>query len=474
MEGFGPAGEHIGRSGDWPKGVEEVLRHPSRVYWRCVNGYENAYYDGEIETVNELLKLFANVDLTSHHVVIRSGRPSARSFHGKLTPYAVQFELPGGFFLGRFRKHASTGLYALKPRLIVHVNEAMAKHVEELVVPDRVSLHETTHRVEDALAGIESGGDLSLRVRSITALGEAGDSAPVVMKALNRALASDDETARDRAQRAIERIEQANSPGQRALKQKVTAFLKNHPQRLRTPRPTELLEILREIDDTYAQGFTAMGTMVELDLSSSGKLVAWTITMGDGRLVLRKRATGDPQTPGQLEETIYVGPDQMAMIQRSRVYVNGNLIETKPHVTFEPVGPAYDILIGRVLWTLGRGITRSIRRISWVATKADGTLTAEAESHAGQMRWELTIDPQANYLVRFARGFHHRASEAAYTIDTAGVLAAGERSTTHTARWIEGASAAPISISVTTFSAEVDTELISQTEELLNQSGEDQ
>ena len=116
MENFGPAGEHIGRSGDWPKGVEDVLRHPSRVYWNWVNGNENAYYDGDIETVNELLKLFAKVDLTSHHVVIRSGRPSARSFHGKITPYAVQFELPGGIYLGHIRRHASTGLYPLIQR----------------------------------------------------------------------------------------------------------------------------------------------------------------------------------------------------------------------------------------------------------------------------------------------------------------------------------------------------------------------
>ena len=257
------------------------------------------------------------------------------------------------------------------------------------------------------------------------------------------------------------------------MKQKVTAFLKKHPQRLRTPRPTELLEILREIDDTYAKGFTAVGTMVEPDLSGPGKLVAWKITMGDGRLVLRKRAIDDPPKPGQLEETIYVGPDQMAMIQRSRAYVNGKLIETKPRITFKPVGSAYDILIGRVLWTLGRGITRSIRRITQVAVNADGTLTVEAESHANRIRWELTIDPQANFLVRFARGFRHRSPEAAYTIDAAGVLVSGERSTSHTARWIEGASAAPISISVTTVSAEADTELIRQTEKLQNQSRED-
>lgn len=33
QERFGPAGEHISRSSDLPKGVEDVLRHPSCVYW---------------------------------------------------------------------------------------------------------------------------------------------------------------------------------------------------------------------------------------------------------------------------------------------------------------------------------------------------------------------------------------------------------------------------------------------------------
>jgi hypothetical protein len=81
MEDFGPAGEHIGRSPDWPKGVEGVLRHQSRVYWYDVNGSEAAYYDGDIQTVNELLTLFSNIDLAEHAVVLRPGRPSAKSFH---------------------------------------------------------------------------------------------------------------------------------------------------------------------------------------------------------------------------------------------------------------------------------------------------------------------------------------------------------------------------------------------------------
>ena len=106
MEAFGPAGEHIGRSPDWPKGVEDVLRHRSRAYWQWVNGNERAYYDGDIRTVNELLDLYSRVDLAEHPVVIRPGRPSANSFHGKLTPYVVEFDVPEGISLHHARKHA--------------------------------------------------------------------------------------------------------------------------------------------------------------------------------------------------------------------------------------------------------------------------------------------------------------------------------------------------------------------------------
>ena len=40
IEEFGPVGEHLSRSPDWERGVEEILRHPSRVYWYDVNGSE--------------------------------------------------------------------------------------------------------------------------------------------------------------------------------------------------------------------------------------------------------------------------------------------------------------------------------------------------------------------------------------------------------------------------------------------------
>src|SRR5262245_33955130 len=85
MESFGPSGEDFGRSTDWPKGVEDVLRHPSRVYLRDVNGSEAAYFDGDLATVNELLALFAKIEMAEHSVVILPGKRQAESFHHKLT-----------------------------------------------------------------------------------------------------------------------------------------------------------------------------------------------------------------------------------------------------------------------------------------------------------------------------------------------------------------------------------------------------
>jgi hypothetical protein len=474
QESFGPAGEHISRSGDWPKGVEPLLRHPSRVYMSWVNGNEHSYYDGDIKTVNELLERFSQIHLAEHQVIIRPGQPSARSFHGKLTPYAVEFELPGGLYLHHVREYATTGLYSAIPRLIVHVDDALAKQLAELKVPDNTSLQGSAYRAKDALAQIDAH-DRSLRGRAIAVLGVSGDSSPAVVKALKQVAASDaDEYIRKAAQRAMTQLQQASDPTDRALRQQVAKYLKDHPLRLRIPEPGELLEAMREVDDQYAQGFTAKGTMIEPTSSDPGRLVAWTITMGNDRLVVQRRTVEDddhPPTSGQRESTIYVGPDRMAMTQSTRLWVDGELIDSKPHTTFEPVGSTCDLLLGRAFWPLGRGYTRRIDRITQVEAEADGTLAVMAESDEGNlmMRWEMRVDPSADYLVRSAKAFRRNQPDPMYIVDNAGTLLASGRGTAHTARWTEGISAHPVSISVTSVSAKTDAELLRKAGEGLQQ-----
>lgn len=472
MENFGPVGQHLGGSADWPKGVEDLLRHQSRVYGNDVNGYEHVYFDGDLKTINDLLDLFAKVRLPQHDVIIRPGQELARSFQGKLTAYVVELDLPGGFYLNLDRGRFATGLYSRLPRLIIQVNQPLAEHLDQLQVPANVSLLTSEYRIDDALAEVDSE-DRSVRGRAIQVLGEAGVMTPPVLEALTRAETSDDEYIRESAKTALTKIEQANETAAFELAERVANFVSRHPQRDRTPAPDELLAILRKLDEQYADGFTARGQMIDPATIDQGRLIDWTVTMGDGRLVLEQRVVEDEDhspTNGRSEWTLYAGPEQMATIQRSKYWLNGELIHTNPFASFEPVGSTYDLLIGRMLWPLGRGFSRRLGRVTEMRRQPDGTLAVVAETKDEQihLRWEMQIDPRAEYLVRHAEGFRPNDTEPAYVIDNIGLMSADGRATAHTARYLEGPGSTPVSISVTSVSADADLELIRRTKEFLD------
>lgn len=471
IEEFGPVGEHLGRSPDWERGVEEILRHPARVYWYDVNGSEAAYYDGDLQTVNQLLELYSQADLAEHPVVIRPGRPSAKSFHGKLTPYVVEFNVPGGLASSFLQARTTTGLYRTTPRLIVHLDAKLAERLDELKIPANVKLYELTARVEDALPHANDA-DSGLRHRAIVVLGEAADESPASVEAMRRATEDENKSIRAAGEAALAELKAAREPDQQALRLKLREFIQSHPQYARPPSPEELLTALRAVDAGYQLGFTARGTLVESSSMGDGRLVAWTVTMGDERLVIEQRDVEDddhPRDQGRFEYTNYVGPTKMGSLHGYRVWTNGKLIDAKPHATFEPKGSTYDVLIGRLLLPLGRGYSGRFEAISSVATQPDGMLKVTAENKRGShiKRWELLIDPAADYLVRSAKAFRRDQSEPSYVVENAGVLTGGGRSVAHTARWIEGGGS-PVSIAVTSVSAKGDEELIRRTEERLD------
>jgi hypothetical protein len=474
IEAFGPAGEHVGRSPDWERGVEEVLRHPARAYWYDVNGSEAAYYDGDLQAVNELLELYSQADLAEHPVVIRPGRPSAKSFHGKLTPYVVEFNVPGGIAASFLRGRAATGLYRTTPRLIVHVDAELAERLGELKIPANVKLYELTARVEDALPHANDA-DSGLRHRAIVVLGEAADESPASVEAMQLAAEDENKSIRAAGEAALAELAAAREPDQQTLRQKLREYIQSHPQYARTPSPEELLTALRAADADYQQGFTARGTLVESSLAGDGRLIAWTVTMGDERLVIEQRQVEDddhPRDQGRCAYTLYVGPTRMAALHGYRVWTNGKLIDANPHATFEPKGSTYDLLIGRLLLPLGRGYSGRIEAISSVAMQPDGMLKVTAENKKGSHigRWELLIDPAADYLVRSAKAYRRDDSEPRYVVENAGVLTGGGRSAAHTARWIEEGGS-PVSIAVTSVSSKGDEELIRRTEERLDEPG---
>ncbi|MBL9161984.1 MAG: hypothetical protein JNL18_04495 [Planctomycetaceae bacterium] len=471
IEAFGPAGEDLSRSPDWERGIEAILRHPARVYWYDVNGSEAAYYDGDLQAVNELLELYSQADLAEHPVVIRPGRPSAKSFDGKLTPYVVEFNSPGVLAASFLRARATTGLYRTTPRLIVHLDAELAERLAELKIPANVKLYELTARVEDALPHANDA-DSVLRHRAIVAVGEAADESPASVEAMQRAAEDENKSIRAAGEAALAELAAAREPDQQALRLKLREFIQSHPQYARTPSPEELLAALRAADADYQQGLTARGTLVEASPTGGGRLIAWVVTMGDERLVIEQRAVEDddhPRDQGRFEYTNYVGLTRMGSLHGYRVWTNGKLIDAKPRATFEPKGSTYDVLIGRLLLPLGRGYSGSIEVINSVATQPDGMLKVMAENKKGSHigRWELLIDPAADYLVRSAKAYRRDDSEPRYVVENAGVLTGGGRNVAHTARWIEGGGS-PVSIAVTSVSAKADEELIRRTEERLD------
>jgi hypothetical protein len=472
MEGFGPAGKHVGLSSDWPNGVEDVLRHPSRVYWNDVNGSVRAYYDGEIETMNDLLELYSQIDLAEHPVVILPGRPKARSFHGTFTPYVVEFDVPGHMEFEFQQKEASAGLVSLSPRMVVHFDGELAGHLEALKIPKNVTLHASGVRAEDALAHANDA-DPKLRRHAIAALGDAADTSTASLEAVKRAAADENEWVRAAGETAQKKLAAAKNPAELALRKQLAKFIEGQPERARVPSPQELLAVMQEMDADYARGFTARGTRVEPAFSGRGELVGWTVTMGRGRLVVEQRDIEDadhPATEGRFEYTQFVGPERMGSIHGSRVWADGKLIEVNPQATFEPVGSTYDLLIGRILWPLGRGFTRRMDRITSVTLESDRLLRVVAESDGDGLmrRWELLIDPTADYLVRAAKAFRENETEPLIVVETAGIVTGGGRSVAHTARWIEGATGPPASIAVNSVSSGTDEALIQRTEDRLD------
>jgi len=471
QERFGPALGHISRSPDWPKGVEDVLRHPSCVYWNWVNGNEHAYYDGGIGTISQLIDAFARVDLARHDLILRPGRPSARSFDGQLTPYAVEFHIPAGIYLHHAREYAQTGLYPLVPRMIVHIDQGRAEHLDELKIPANVTLRDLAHRVEDAVAQLDVD-DRSLRLRAISVLGDAGDASAPIIAALEQTSQDPDEYVQRSSEKALEQIQQANVTEMEPLRDRVAAYIAEHPQTSRLPNAQQLLNTLTRIDGEYDRGFCATGTLVKPSLSGRQQLFEWKLTMGDGQLVLQQRAVnnaGQVPAPGRYESTIYTGPSFMAMIHRGRLWVDGDLHDSKPTVSFEKPGPTYDLLLGRVLWPLGRGYSRRIERISDIAEAPDGSLIVGAEAAKLGIggRWDLRIDPKADYIVRAAKRFRRDETEPSYIASNTGLFRASDRCIAHTAAWQEGPWDDPVSISINSVSAEPDLQLIRTTKDWL-------
>ena len=457
FEAFGPAEGHMGVSSDWPKGVMPLRKHASRVYWQEVNGNDRSYFDGGIAEINEVLQKFSEIEMQRHIVVVRAGRPSATSFGGKATPYAVEFHLPGGIYLFHARRNAKTGLFLTSPRLFMNLSQDLISQVGKLEIPKNIELHAYAYDADLLLASAESTNQ-SNRSRAIQLLGEDGVDSEQALAAIEAGLTSDNQYVVNAAKAAKQQLD-SSDPAIRKLRASVRDFLLAHPQRHRAATPEEVFKAIKAADAKYAkEGFTARGTLV----GSSGTLMNWIVTMGQDKLVVRQTAVDEAAT-GVIEHTIFASPEYMGTIQRSQYWVDGELIQSNPFMSREPVGNTYDLLIGRLLWPIGIGFSRRIDRVERVNEHANGMLLVVAfgEDNLG-IRWELTVDPSADYLVTQAKGYRtgRVVQSLEYIVDAVGIVKQHGRFANHTGRWSEGVDAMPTSVSVHSVSSQPDIDLV--------------
>jgi hypothetical protein len=145
LAAYGLATEQVGPDRDhptvsqpeWPKGIVNLPRHPSRIYSIWVNGNENFYFQAGPAPVNELLALFSKSRQRDHEVWIKRGKPEAQTFRKTAIAYNVNLQILSGIALAMNER--GDGHDSSEPRLTVYVDDPVP--AEQLVLPDNLIVH---------------------------------------------------------------------------------------------------------------------------------------------------------------------------------------------------------------------------------------------------------------------------------------------------------------------------------------------
>ena len=121
---------------EWPKGIESLPRHPSRVYSLWVNGNETFCFKAGPAQVKELLALFSGARMRDHDVWVKRGKPQVESFNKTAMEYNVSLRILSGLALAHERSQGGVGS---EPQLTVYLDDAAA--AEPFALPDNIILH---------------------------------------------------------------------------------------------------------------------------------------------------------------------------------------------------------------------------------------------------------------------------------------------------------------------------------------------
>ena len=194
----------------------------------------------------------------------------------------------------------------------------------------------------------------------------------------------------------------------------------------------EILDKLKSIDAVYAAAFTASGTRP----GWPGR--KWKFTMFRGRIALEEEVVEIPKHSGPTQvgrfiafrSTWYFGPTAQATYAWVGRIPRYGPLEPWPEndpgpatsgslKVDDPDAPTYTLHIQRTLLCLGRGYSKYITKIRDVSPQEDGRLKVAADgidcSFRPGAKWELVIDPDAEYMVRSAQVVDSRNRRRLFT-----------------------------------------------------------
>lgn len=140
-ENFGPdsqIGHPTTAQPDWATGIEEVPRHPSRVYSIWGNGGQSFYFKSNPKQINELIDLFSKARLRDHEVFIKTKKPKIQSFRKIDIDYNAYLKITGG--IARHFLQEKNPSETLDPVLTIYV-DGDAGWVRDLKIPDNIILN---------------------------------------------------------------------------------------------------------------------------------------------------------------------------------------------------------------------------------------------------------------------------------------------------------------------------------------------
>lgn len=246
------------------------------------------------------------------------------------------------------------------------------------------------------------------------------------------------------------------------------------------PSPAELLAKLKATDALYRRGFTIGGTSVYGWPKTKHE---WRLSMGNGRVALLQRAVeildrkenrhhpvleklrNETLIPAvfpmvMLEKAVFVTPEYCASRWRQK---NPPVDLPEPggyrHISFMSTTSAF--YTREVLWVMGRGFPEHIREITQVSRNDDGMLKAVVTTDFRQGPWELTIEPEADWMIRSGKGRYCSFSNS-------GLKWIGRRCIPSEGVWDEGGPGGTRVVTVERASAEPDHKFLDEVEQMVH------